>query len=140
MEWIKAWTLSICMACIVAGILQQIAPARARFSVIKLVLTLYILVSAFAPLQALRHEGLDFAAPRLHLEAETVDTAALVAAQAEESLTQALAEACQGKVSVEMKNNNGSLVISQVRVENDSDKQTVYEMLGDVPIDLQREG
>ena len=140
MELMKAWALSICMACIVAGILQQIAPARARFSVIKLVLTLYILVSAFAPLQSLRDLDTNVDVPRLQAQTETVDTVALVAAQAENSLSQTLTEACQDKVSVEMENNNGSLIITQVHVQNDADAQIVQEMLGSVPIELEKEG
>ncbi|MEG1269984.1 MAG: hypothetical protein RSD54_01555, partial [Ruthenibacterium sp.] len=60
METIKAWTLSVCMACIIAGLLTQFTPAKSKFSVIKLVLTLYILITAFTPLQMLRYPDTRF--------------------------------------------------------------------------------
>ena len=53
MEQIRAWVLAVCFACIAAGILGQLSSSRTRFSVIKLILTLYILITAFAPLQSL---------------------------------------------------------------------------------------
>ena len=44
MEQIRAWVLAVCFACIAAGILGQLSSSRTRFSVIKLILTLYILI------------------------------------------------------------------------------------------------
>lgn len=52
MEQIRAWVLAVCFACIAAGILGQLSSSRTRFSVIKLILTLYILITAFARCKA----------------------------------------------------------------------------------------
>ncbi len=50
MEAVKDWALTVCMACLCVGVLQQFTQNRSNFSVIKLILTLYILITAFAPL------------------------------------------------------------------------------------------
>ena len=63
MEQIRAWVLAVCFACIAAGILGQLSSSRTRFSVIKLILTLYILITAFAPLQSLGDGHVTFDIP-----------------------------------------------------------------------------
>lgn len=96
MDFIKQWALALCMACVAAGILQHFAVKTERFSVIKLVLTLYILVTAFTPLQALRYPETRYL-PDLPASAPVeagVDTDALVLARAEQSLAGTLREAC----------------------------------------------
>ena len=44
MELLQNWALGVCLACLAAGVLQQFFASRS--GVIKLVLTLYILVTA----------------------------------------------------------------------------------------------
>ncbi len=59
MEVIKQWALTVCMACIALGILGQFVNVKTNFSVIKLVITLYILITAFAPLNITGDVNLD---------------------------------------------------------------------------------
>ncbi len=50
MQSVREWALAVCFACIALGILQQFVNIKGNFSVIKLVMTLYILITAFAPI------------------------------------------------------------------------------------------
>lgn len=47
MEGLSQWLIGVCMACTAAGLLERLCDTRQKKSVIKLVLTLYILVSVF---------------------------------------------------------------------------------------------
>ena len=49
MEQLRQWVLTVSLACITTGILQQFISAKKQISGIKLVLTLYILVTALSP-------------------------------------------------------------------------------------------
>ncbi len=59
MQNIREWVLAVCMACIALGILQQFVNVKGNFSVIKLVMTLYILITAFAPLNLTQEINID---------------------------------------------------------------------------------
>ena len=78
MEQIRAWVLAVCFACIAAGILGQLSSSRTRFSVIKLILTLYILITAFAPLQSLGDGHVTFDIPEAPQTVQAPDTEAMV--------------------------------------------------------------
>ncbi len=60
MQNIREWALAVCMACIALGILQQFVNVKGNFSVIKLVMTLYILITAFAPLNLNQEMNINF--------------------------------------------------------------------------------
>ncbi len=60
MQNIREWALAVCMACIALGILQQFVNIKGNFSVIKLVMTLYILITAFAPLNLTQDINIEF--------------------------------------------------------------------------------
>ena len=77
MEQIRAWVLAVCFACIAAGILGQLSSSRTRFSVIKLILTLYILITAFAPLQSLGDGHVTFDIPEAPQTVQAPDTEAM---------------------------------------------------------------
>lgn len=47
MEHLSQWLIGVCMACAAAGLLERLCDTGPKKSVIKLVLTLYILVSVF---------------------------------------------------------------------------------------------
>ena len=49
MEQLRQWVLTVSLACITTGILQQFISTKKQISGIKLVLTLYILVTALSP-------------------------------------------------------------------------------------------
>lgn len=93
MSQIQNWALGVCLACAAAGVLQQVFTAKSH--VIKLVLTLYILVTA---LGAAGKPGIwpDFSAPydtsTLSEEAQ-VDVESLTLAQAAQALEQTLSQA-----------------------------------------------
>lgn len=151
MEQLRAWTLSFCFACIVAGLLGQFSIERKRFSVIKLVLALYILTAALVPLRS--GEGVQ--PPRIVEAAQTVaapDTGALVLAQAEQQLAgtigQALAQAGIEHRAVSVRLTQGSETVEVERVcvtaapeQENAVRQTVRNVIGaDVPVVLQEEG
>ena len=119
MEFIKGWTLAVCMACIAAGILQHFAARHERFSVIKLVLTLYILITAFAPLQALRYPLTRMDLPAV-ATVQPVDTQALILQQAQASLETTLVQECSAQgvaldfVAVTLTPTDSGTVVEQV--------------------------
>lgn len=151
MEQLRAWTLSFCFACIVAGLLGQFSSERKRFSVIKLVLALYILTAALSPLQS----GDGVSLPQLPAAAQTAaapDTKALVIAQAEaglaETIGQALTQAgiAHRTVTVRLVQENETIGVEQITVtappgQEEIIRQTVIRTIGaDVPVVLQEEG
>lgn len=97
MELLQNWALGVCLACLAAGVLQQFFASRS--GVIKLVLTLYILVTALGT-AGLAEDGLDGitdafeARPGQSQPAVDVQSLTLAQAQAalEQTLFQSLAE------------------------------------------------
>lgn len=151
MEQLRAWTLSFCFACIMAGLLGQFSSERKRFSVIKLVLALYILTAALSPLQS----GDGVRLPQLPEAAQTTaapDTGALVMAQAEARLAgtigQALAQAgiAHRAVGVRLVQENETIEVERITVtappgQEEAVRQIVIRTIGaDVPVVLQEEG
>lgn len=89
MELLQNWALGVCLACLAAGVLQQFFASRS--GVIKLVLTLYILVTALGT-AGLAEDGLDgitdaFEA-RPGQSQPAVDVQSLTLAQAQAALEQ----------------------------------------------------
>lgn len=121
MEQLKAWALSVCMACVATAILQQIAGGKAKFSVIKMVATLYILVVSLTPLQALRYPDTRLTLPQT-AAASSVDTDAYVLSKTKTLLQQQLIEACSAaqcpvqEVDVCLAVQNGAVQVEQVTV------------------------
>lgn len=151
MEQLRAWTLSFCFACIVAGVLGQFSSERKRFSVIKLVLALYILTAALSPLQS----GNGMRLPHLQRAAQTAatpDTGALVVGTAETQLAKTIGQALtqagitHGAVSVRLVQESESIEVEWVCVtappgQESAVRQTVIRVIGaDVPVVLQEEG
>ncbi|MEG2286586.1 MAG: hypothetical protein RSC00_01645 [Ruthenibacterium sp.] len=152
MEIVKQWTLSVCMACLVAGILQQFTASRTRFSVIKLVLTLYILVTAFAPLQAMRYPETRMSMPVV-AQMTPVDTDALILEAARKNLTETITMACAAggcavsEVQVHLSVNDGMVTVTGVTLQipdtanEEKAKLLALDALGsNVPVALQRGG
>lgn len=153
LETIKAWTLSVCMACIIAGLLTQFTPAKSKFSVIKLVLTLYILITAFTPLQMLRYPDTRFFIPVLAPVETAVDTDAMIAAQTQKNLERTVERACtQARCpvlsnTVSLTQNDIDFTVNRVTIVAAQDSQTelirktVQQALGvNVPVVVQKEG
>lgn len=157
MEQLRAWTLSFCFACIVAGLLGQFSSERKRFSVIKLVLALYIVTAALSPLQS----GAEMRLPQLPQAAQAAqaaqtaaapDTAALALQAAEAQLAKTVAQAltqagiAHRNVRVRLVRQNESVEVEQICItappgQEDAVRQAVMRAVGaDVPVVLQEEG
>ena len=152
MEAVQDWALSVCMACVAAGILQQFASDKARFSVIKLVLTLYILVTAFALLRALRYTELHLAVPEAaEASSAEVNVSALAMDTAAQTLEQTLQKACAAQglavsaIEVSLSGEADNVAVAGVRVVSEEERtaveQAVCGALGtQVPVDVVAEG
>lgn len=152
MERLRAWTLSFCFACVVAGLLGQFSSERKRFSVIKLVLALYILTAALSPLQG--EAGMRLPEPAAPAPAMAApDTGALVMGTAEEQLAKAVGQAltqagvAHGDVAVRLSQEGEAFEVEWVRVTappgqtQSAVRQAVSRALGaDVPVVLREEG
>ena len=96
MAFLQNWALGVCLACVAAGVLQQFFTSRG--GVIKLVLTLYILVTALGTAGSAGEMNSITDAFDTHAEPEqtAVDVQSLTLAQAqaglEQTLMQSLAE------------------------------------------------
>ncbi|MEG1381994.1 MAG: hypothetical protein RSC73_07095 [Ruthenibacterium sp.] len=153
MEIIKAWTLSVCMACVIAGILCQFTQAKSKFSVIKLVLTLYILITAFTPLQMLRYPDTRFDIPVLAPVETEIDTNILLAAHTQKILERTVQRACKEaqcpivSCTVTLTRSEFDFTVREVAVwpaqgsADETIRKTVQEALeSDVPVVVQKEG
>ena len=49
MEFVKQWVMTLCLTCVTTGILQMLTERKKSVSGIKIVLALYILVTAISP-------------------------------------------------------------------------------------------
>lgn len=153
MEQIRAWVLAVCFACIAAGILGQLSSSRTRFSVIKLILTLYILITAFAPLQSLGDGHATFDIPEVPQTVQAPDTEALVLNTArtrlEDTVRSALAEngIAHAEVDVTLDAGSGAVEVAGVAVtvpggtEASGVEDVVTKALGThVPVAVSEEG
>lgn len=145
MSAVRGWALAICMACIVVGILQRLCAEEKRFSVIKLILTLYILITAFAPLQSLRYARVDIHLPvAANVQDVSMDTNAAMMQTGRQSLEQTIKVKCEeagisvSGVSVALTDAKGSVEVKSVDVtilkeagaNEDAVRRAVSELLG----------
>lgn len=97
MDTLRTCVFVFCIACVVMGIMERLSMPRRRFSVIKLVGTLYILATVFVPLQSMKPAQWTPDIPDSPKTVQTPDTAQLVLTAAQEALAkraeQALAAA-----------------------------------------------
>ena len=152
MEALRSWTLSFCFACIVAGLMGRISSERNRFSVIKLVLALYILTAAFLPLRAGGRASLPALAPAAQaMPSPDVQALALDAARRELSgqVERALSAAgvAYRFVDVQLTCGGEEVEVERVTVgvspvqKTDGAHEAVARAMGaEVPIVLQEEG
>ncbi len=152
MDSIRAWVATLCAACIAAGILQQLSIRRSGFSVIKLVLALYILITAFEPIRSVRTQEEWFSVPNVDVQAAVPDVEAASIRTAENTLEKMLAgELTQAgipakHVTVILEQINDSLTVNRVELElaakenAESVQKAVRRFFGiEVPVIIRKE-
>lgn len=134
MELIRKWVLVLCVSAVLVSVLQSVLPEKGSFSVIKLVLSLYILITLISPVR-------EFSAADLSLSLEQPQPAYVQAdltesilgqagRQLEATVTRGLEAAGfePGEVSVELAlNESGEAVLASVTVVCNGDAETIRE-------------
>lgn len=146
MDALRGWTLSVCLACVAAGIVQHLTAAKSKEPVIKLVLSLYILITALAPLKQWSVSTADFLPQDALAATAPIDTQSLAVIGAGEALSQTLDEAftregliCQ--VEMELFAADGQVQVQRVTVTGEVDENTArgivrQELGAEVPVSV----
>lgn len=89
MTAIRGWAYTLCIASVLLGVLQGILPVKNLSSVIKLVLSLYILLLLMAPAQSYAQQGFQLSWDlNLQDETQSIDLTQAIARQTESILQQ----------------------------------------------------
>lgn len=147
MASLRAWILTICAACIAAGVLQQLCVQRSGFSVIKLILTLYILITAFAPIRSLQNEKAAFSMPVLSTEVTVPDVKGAAIHTAESTLSKMLESTLSNagvqsrETQVILQEVNGDLQVEQVNLllfpgQDEQEARTLVARMFDMDVQL----
>lgn len=146
MESFKQWMMTVCLACVTAGILQMLTGTKKQVSGIKLVLALYILVTALAPISGLSVSWHMSEAAQTDA-VEPVDTQQEILLVASQALCAQLCEdlaeqgiEAQVQVSLDCAE-SGEVEIQQVNISTSADEESVrtsvQALLGtDVPVEV----
>ena len=127
MDSLRQWALNICMVCVASGLLDHLSGGQSKKPVIKFILTLYILVTAFAPLDGLRAPAAVFSASSSVQAMEAPDTEELALAQAQQSLSEDLSRRLGTPISVTLAQ-NGQEVYAQSAVLVAEDRGSAAEL------------
>lgn len=152
MEQLKQAALVVCVASILAGILQQILPKKEQSAGIKLVVGLYILLTLLRPAAQLDWSRLLVVSRQQLPEAQAVDVEGAVAAGAEaqlrRQLQQALDSQAAGSRVAELKLDydaaTGSAAVTGLLLEGPAScrpaaLEAAAGLLGDVPVEWQNQ-
>ncbi len=148
MDWIRQWALTLCIGAIMTSILQGILPEKGAFSGIKLVLTLYILITLLSPLKSFSAAQIELQLDAQPVELPQQNTEQVILGRAQDQLEAVLQEALSAEgiaaESVDLTltlQQEGGVTADAVEVrvtgEQDSEKieQTVADALGcSVPV------
>ena len=93
MQAIRQWALVLCVAAIGTSVLQSVLPEKGSYSVIKLVLGLYILITLLSPLREFSAADLQLDFSISETEIPTADVTAAVLDEAETALENQLSAA-----------------------------------------------
>ena len=126
----RQWVLTVSLACITTGILQQFISAKKQISGIKLVLTLYILVTALSPVV---DSSWDWQMEEVSVVADTgsLDTQQEILSASEQNLSgqlekELLAKGIQAEVEIQLKcSESGEVEVGQLIVKTSADPDTV---------------
>ncbi len=153
METLRACIFSLCAACVVVGILERVSMSRGRFSVIKLVGTLYILATVFVPFKEMAGFQWTPELPTMPGAVETPDTARLVLTAAEQALATQVGRALEGAgipfraVEVVLDEQAGDVALRRVTVivpagaDTQAAAQTAAQAIGaQAPVEVRGEG
>ena len=143
MDWIRQWALTFCIGAIMTSILQGILPEKGTFSGIKLVLTLYILITLLSPLKSFSVSQVDLRLDMQEIELPQQDTQQAILERAQSQLEAVLQKALKDagisaesvKLTLTLQQDGGvtaDAVEVKVMGEQDGEKieQTVAEALG----------
>lgn len=128
---IREWAYTLCIASVLLGVLQGILPVKNLSSVIKLVLSLYILLLLMAPAGSYAQQGFALVLePVSQAETPDIDLTQAVARQTEAildaNLTRALAAAKIATQNVEVSGQitDGEFIIQKVLVRTQTQPDT----------------
>lgn len=119
MEGISQWLIGVCMACAAAGLLERLCDTRQKKSVIKLVLTLYILVSVFPSTWQKADWEFSWDASALPESAATYDPYQSAAQQAGQQLSEQYSEKYGVPVEVRVQVQEDHALVQSVEVTAD---------------------
>ena len=151
MELIRQWALTLCICAIITSILQGILPEKGAFSGIKLVLTLYILITLLSPLKSFSISQIDLRVDTPEVAVLQQDTEQVILNRAQNQLSEKVKKALESEgveaISVDLTlklQQDGGVVVDAVEIlvaqkTQDSEKvrRTVTETLGcDVEVDV----
>ncbi len=149
MEAVRQWALSVCMACICVGILQQFTQNRSNFSAIKLILTLYVLVTAFAPFNSINLNSASIQIPTISQSNEQIDTGQIIFDQTYQNLCNMIIDACDSNsvpikdadIGMNMINNSIDIIDIELTVYEDTDVEKAIQVAKntlniDVPVNI----
>ena len=119
MTQLQQWTFQTCMVCLVAGVLDYLSATNHQKKVLKFILTLYILVSAFV--QA--NENLSFVPFEIDFETQTqeiqlYDTNHLVIQQAQQQLSEQFSQKYQTPVSIKLTIQEQEIIVQAIEVDS----------------------
>ncbi len=149
MDAIKSWALTVCIACICIGVLQQFTSNRTNFSVIKLILTLYILITAFSPLNNIKNVDMSFKYNLPQPEETIINTQELIIQEVQQNINSSLVSAVAAQnnyvhdIKTDLALTGDYIDVTNVKIyisENtdvENAKQTVLQALNtNVPIEI----
>ena len=126
----RQWVLTVSLACMTTGILQQFISAKKQISGIKLVLTLYILVTALSPVVDSSWDR-QMKEVSVVADAGSLDTQQEILSASEQNLSgqlekELLAKGIQAEVEIQLKcSEAGEVEVGQLIVKTSADPDTV---------------
>lgn len=152
MEQLKQAALVVCVASILAGILQQMLPKKEQSAGIKLVVGLYILLTLLRPAAQLDWSQLLVVSRQQLPQTQAVDVEGAVAAGAEAQLRRQLQQALDSQAAgsrvvdleLDYDADTGSAAVTSLLLEGPAScrraaLETAAGLLGEVPVEWQNQ-
>ena len=97
MELIRQWALTLCICATMTSILQGVLPEKGAFSGIKLVLTLYILITLLSPLKSFSISQIDLRVDTPEVAVLQQDTEQVILNRAQNQLSEKVKKALESE-------------------------------------------